>query len=301
MSHSEGLTLVEMIVVVGIVGVLATVLYVNFSEDSTNEATLTKAKAFATSIPLSLPTAFVSEWKFNGDTAAGSAALVSDLKDTWGANDGTPSAVAPTVREGKDCISEKCLEFNGSTNSIAMANMEASFASVTVSSWVNIKGNSASGSYQSILNQSNDVQHRFSFYIANTNKVPGGWIRSSDNTSNISFSSPEGLSMNRWHHVVYTLSGTNMRIYIDGDKKLDATLSNSIYTTATLRATIGSFVDRGTYTLNGSIDDIHVYKEALTVAEIQEQYRAGLDILLSKNAMNLEEYNQRKGICIAYH
>jgi hypothetical protein len=182
-----------------------------------------------------------------------------------------------------------------------MANMEASFASVTVSSWVNIKGNSASGSYQSILNQSNDVQHRFSFYIANTNKVPGGWIRSSDNTSNISFSSPEGLSMNRWHHVVYTLSGTNMRIYIDGDKKLDATLSNSIYTTATLRATIGSFVDRGTYTLNGSIDDIHVYKEALTVAEIQEQYRAGLDILLSKNAMNLEEYNQRKGICIAYH
>lgn len=298
-SYSDGLTLVEMIVVVGIVGVLATVLYVNFSEDSTNEATLTKAKAFATSLPLSLPVAFVSEWKFDGDTTAGSAVVAGDLKDTWGANDGTPSATAPTVREGKDCISGKCLEFNGSTNSVALANMEANFTNMTVSSWVYIKGNSASGSYQSILNQSNDTQHRFSFYITNTNKVPAGWIRSSDNASNVSFSASDGLSMNRWHHVVYTLSGTNMRIYVDGDKKLDTTLSNSIFTTTTLRATIGSFVNRSSYSLNGLIDDIHVYKEALTVSQVREQYSAGLDVLLSKDSMTLEEYNQRKGVCIA--
>jgi hypothetical protein len=143
------------------------------------------------------------------------------------------------------------------------------------------------------MNQSNDGPHRFSFYIYNADKTPRGWIIASDGVTSLGFFSTYSLSLNTWHHVAYILSGTNMKTYVNGVKKQDTDLSDSIYVTTPLRVTIGTFVDRASYSFNGYIDNVSLYKKDLSLTELKQNYYSGLNNLIAKGNIDKEEYNNR--------
>jgi hypothetical protein len=47
------------------------------------------------------------------------------------------------------------------------------------------------------------------------------------------------------------------------------------------------------YVVNGLVDEVRIYETALTSAQIEAQYYAGLHKLLSKGLMSEEEYQER--------
>ncbi len=277
---NKSFTLIEILVVIVVIGVLSAFILVGMSSISSS-ANVAKSKAFANSLRDSLLIDLISEWKLDGNA-----------NDSWGSNTGNLIGTFVT-KTSNECVQDQCLEFNGSNNAITLTNIDASFQNLTLSSWLYIKGDSASGSYQSIFNQSNDSQHRFSFYIYNTDKTPRGWIIGTDGVSSLSFYATYSLSLNTWYHLAYVLSGVNIKIYINGEKKLDTNLSDSIYTTTTLRATIGSFVDRASYSFNGYVDNISFYKKDLSLTEIKQNYYSVLNNSTVKGNIDKEEYNNR--------
>ncbi|MDD5569204.1 MAG: hypothetical protein PHG23_02210 [Candidatus Pacebacteria bacterium] len=57
----------------------------------------------------------ISQWNFEGPTAAESIATNNDVLDSWGSNNGTITlAHEPVVKIVPNCISGKCLSFGGS-------------------------------------------------------------------------------------------------------------------------------------------------------------------------------------------
>lgn len=84
---------------------------------------------------------------------------------------------------------------------------------------------------------------------------------------------------NNWHQMVAVrnISDDSIYLYVDG-VKVDA--REDIATASTSSTTdlyIGKWTNYNAYSLNGSIDDIGIWKKALTPCEIQDLYNAGLN------------------------
>lgn len=80
----------------------------------------------------------------------------------------------------------------------------------------------------------------------------------------------------KWHHVVCTLSGNTLSVYIDG--KLDAQSSTTAGTRDVSSAgtfTIGRFTNATSSYYAGNMDSFRAYSRALTSAEILSNYQAG--------------------------
>ena len=107
------------------------------------------------------------------------------------------------------------------------------------------------------------------------------------------------LSMNKWHHVVYTLNFPHLKLYIDG-KLFNSNdnvqnLLSVVPNTKSIR--IGNWSSVNDTYFKGKIDDTRIYNDSVSSAQIKQNYIAGLDSLLSKNLISKEEYNQRiKGL-----
>jgi hypothetical protein len=86
------------------------------------------------------------------------------------------------------------------------------------------------------------------------------------------------ISDGNWHHVVGTLSGTTMTIYVDGVSENTGTLSSSIEIT-TNTVDIGRR-GNGNYNFNGTIDEVKIYPFALTEDEVRVEYNQGKAIVL---------------------
>jgi hypothetical protein len=77
-----------------------------------------------------------------------------------------------------------------------------------------------------------------------------------------------------WQHVVFTVSGTTLRIYINGVEAGTATFSGT-RTNLTSGTAIGRLGDNASQYFGGAIDEVAVYNVALTTAQIQQHYNAG--------------------------
>jgi len=68
-----------------------------------------------------------------------------------------------------------------------------------------------------------------------------------------------------WHHLAYTFDGTTRRIYLDGAEKDSSTMAGE--TGAVAEGHVGSY---GTQHFGGTLDEIRVYKRALTASEVMQ-------------------------------
>jgi prepilin-type N-terminal cleavage/methylation domain-containing protein len=134
---NKSFTLIELLVVIVIIGILAGVIMISTSS-SINKANIAKSKVFEESIKDKLLLNLVSEWSFDtGPTQANSLAVSDDIKDIWGSYNAQIGPYAPTVKNGEDCISGKCLYFDGN-DCIYVAGHNAFDIEneITVSVWV---------------------------------------------------------------------------------------------------------------------------------------------------------------------
>ena len=79
------------------------------------------------------------------------------------------------------------------------------------------------------------------------------------------------LPADTWTHVVGTFDGTRMNLYLDGLLRASKDSPALVHSTQPLRIGNG----QGNYPWRGVIDEVAVYPTALTLAQVQEHYRAG--------------------------
>jgi hypothetical protein len=84
----------------------------------------------------------------------------------------------------------------------------------------------------------------------------------------IAFTSIGNTGINSWLHFVITRSGTVVKIYVNGVSKTVTGSADSGNLNNSGDLKIGQF-------FNGSLDDLRIYKSALTEAEVAEIYGAG--------------------------
>lgn len=139
-------------------------------------------------------------------------------------------------------------------------------AGITISYWVKTDTNfsnihvqkfSNSGNLGWLIYQTNTGDLRFGIII-------GGAWKAVTYTQTLS---------DRFHHISGVYDGTAVRLYVDG-VQVGETAATGTITPATSRPLyIGNtFDDIGDYGLDGSIDDLRIYKRALSVGEIENLY-----------------------------
>jgi hypothetical protein len=95
-----------------------------------------------------------------------------------------------------------------------------------------------------------------------------------------------------WHHLVGVYDGNDLAIWVDGNLENSAYLGAITLSSNSIPFAIGGYCENNNadYYFDGSIDDVKVFNSALSPAEINASYNAGL-YHLERNFTNLTDGN----------
>jgi prepilin-type N-terminal cleavage/methylation domain-containing protein len=281
-----GFTLIELLIVIAIIGILAGMVVVNMS-GATDAAKIAKSKSFSNSVRTSLLSSAVSEWTL--DEGGGTSVL-----DTWGGNAGT-LVNSPTWRSGADCIFGSCLDFNGSYVRVPYSTNLNITGPITMEAWIYPR---AFTGWAGIISVGGWLAVAPSYSSYAMQIWTDGSLRACFNwnqSPTIVLNSSSKLTLNKWHHVVVTYDGAQIREYIDGVSAVAPTTwagpivapdpSHYLY--------LGSDPAGSMEYFNGRIDNPRVYNAALPSFAVRENYLAGLDKLLAGGQITKKDYQQK--------
>jgi prepilin-type N-terminal cleavage/methylation domain-containing protein len=307
-KNIKSFTLIEILVVIVVIGILSAFIIVGMSSVSSN-ASVAKSQAWANSLRNAGLVNIVSEWKFQGTTSHGSAAVAGDLTDSWGSNHGTAPANVPDVQTS-GCALGRCLKFTATSSDwvdvTTTTGFDAARKQISVFVWVNgasqadktIVGVWESATLRSWLIESSNAFFKVSF------SDDGATIdKTATATAGTAFDS-------KWHYIGFILNaatvGDTLALYVDSSSvantvspSTDINDTNGIFYSSGIDLTIGANTVAtptgffGTGTAGGLIDDIIVYNTNISMTEVQRQYFSGLNSLLAKGEITNDEYNER--------
>jgi len=277
---NKSFTLIELLVVIVIIGILAGVIIVSVSS-SINKANFAKAQSFSNAVQNELLGDLVSEWTFDIASNPG--------EDTWGNNDGTVSGATYKPKADEVCVYGGCYEFDGDDYvQIADSQEMRMTQGGTISAWIYPK---SGGYYGRIVDKTTNTggANGYMFYIESSNRL-NLIINNITNT----ISSNNAITFNQWQFVVATFDSSGRKIYVNGVNVAGSGATETeIPPNVAGVVAIGNRAGATDRTFDGLIDDVRIYKAVLSSSQIKQQYVAGLDLLLSKNLISLEEYNTK--------
>jgi Concanavalin A-like lectin/glucanases superfamily/Chitobiase/beta-hexosaminidase C-terminal domain/Glucodextranase, domain B/Bacterial Ig-like domain len=163
--------------------------------------------------------------------------------------------------------------FNGTNSYVSVPNSTSLniINSMTVELWAKSNINwDAHTNWTFLVNKRNENYSGYGIYIDSNNPRV---VFSIINTVGVGYYAPSpNLLPNTWYHIVGTYDGSNIKIYINGQLQNSVPASGTI-STNTLNLEIGRWRDAYREYFNGLIDEVAIYKRALSATEIQEQYR----------------------------
>ena len=278
--NNKSFTLIELLVVIAIIGVLSAIIITSMS-GAVTRSRITRLQVFSDTIRAQLSDSLVSWWPFNEGTG-------TTVYDKWEGNNGTLHG-DPTWKYGGDCVSGDCLEFDGINDYVDCGSDSSLDITdvVTVETWVKINTFKYGG-------------------VAIIDKMiswpTGGWILYNLESvppqivwgiSTIGGGSALGFNaiIDTWYHVIgIGGEGISQQLYINGNLVDSTSPSNVLLSAPTKSVYLGRL---GIKYFDGLIDEVRIYNSAASITQIQLQYLAGLDKLLSNGAISKSEYNQR--------
>ena len=126
-----------------------------------------------------------------------------------------------------------------------------------------------------------------------------GKLHGRSDTAGVSVTSSTSVADNAWHHAVFIVdNATNEAIlYLDGVLQGAQTFTGVIKQTTEPLA-IGKYYANNDYDFSGLIDEVAIYKRALTAEEIEQSYNAGIGrvaVWHTDNTWNDSSENQSNG------
>lgn len=280
MKNNKSFTLVEIMLVIIIIGVLATVIV--FSTSSYIEETkMTESHTFSSNAKKQLAFNILQEWKFD----EGSGSKIYDINKS--SNSGTLVNINTAAGWGdngdtgwlssKYCVSGTCLNFKGDETDLAYVNTTdtGKIPLFTLSVWVyNIAG----------LDSRHSMLRDF-WEIVGENVC--FWSSSFANTY-WRCSTGSKVVFDRWSYVTTVWDGAYISHYINGelnwkDSSISSGTSENFYQ-------IAGYLERR---MRGRLDEMTIYNKDLSLSEIKQNYVAGLDSLLAQGGLSKQEYNER--------
>jgi prepilin-type N-terminal cleavage/methylation domain-containing protein len=265
---NKAFTLLELLVVITIIGILSSIVIVSMS-GSTDSATIAKGKAYAQQVHALLGANAVGVWNFD----EGTGTTVSDISG-YG-NNGTLSGDTHFVNSD---IEGYALSFDGNGDYVSIPSISKETVK-TIEIWANLRQLATVKGYHNYLLYCL-VQHSANnfFYVFGTVDY-FNWVPSID----------------IWYHLVFTFPNTmadttGATLIINGN-----ILKNISYQGEDrIGVDITKISNSGTnYAWDGLIDNIRIYSETISAAEIQKHYVQGLNKLLANQAITQAEYDQR--------
>jgi hypothetical protein len=211
------------------------------------------------------------------DTTTSSGSWLKLQATTLG---GTPQ-VDPTWKTDDECLSGKCMEYDGANSVTTVTNANAIdldqylSTGVTFQAWVRAYSDGESNLGE-IFNKGSNT------YLKVSNEGADGQLDLEASldlaTTNAATTIPNILELNVWHHVAmgYTDDGDDeITIYVDGVNVGASTNGDGTPTTDSNDLSIGG---SGDYNFDGLIDDFKIYPYERTSAEVQTDFNArGVD------------------------
>lgn len=139
--------------------------------------------------------------------------------------------------------------------------------SITLEAW--IKPNILNGTYGIIGRHTSDLDATGTIRTYGPNIYV---IINIGGTFSVFYTTNSPLSVNQWHHVVYTYNGSVEKIYINFIEKATRGNSGVIYTPAP-HTYIGATYSPTVQNFNGIIDEVRIYNRALSLDEIQHNFK----------------------------
>lgn len=273
--YRTAFTLIELLVVIAIIGILSGLIVVTMG-GVTQKANITKTLVFSNSLRNSLMLNIIGEWKFDELTTA--ATNGSSVEDSWKDHNGSLVTNDTGVKlEINNCISGKCLSFDGDADYVSLPNLGiGSNGTASIAGWFYFKETAKGRGTSMRLYSSFLYQHPLNNFIY-FGSVPDY------------FTPPEFL--NKWTFLVLTYSGdtTTSKLYIDGISKTPKFQG----TDRTISAFSNVISGTGAASFNGLIDEIRIYDAVMSSFQVREQYYAGLNNLLISGNIAQEEYLSR--------
>ncbi len=212
--------------------------------------------------------------------------------DSAGSTHGTLQGNAFINTGGGNPVGGGYLDLDGSGDwvdfgaSILTPASETDNANVTISGWIRLDTDYSGGLY-------GESNARYTFYVrADKNNINLDQYPASGGAFTGSPDGSAGFSDNAWHHVAYVQdTDDNQRIFFDG-VQIYTKATPERYTGATPTSVQIGARGNGSTPVNGAIDDMAFWHEALTVDEIKCLYDVAVNESLDYDAGEFEQLKQ---------
>ena len=212
---------------------------------------------------------------FNEGAGLALLSLDTDASDASGYFDGVPTDVTFGVG-GKTLNAGR---FNGSSSIIRFADNSFKNTTFSVSMWV--KSSDWTQSYVTLFNAyDNDGTNGGASFGVDNNKA---WIYAAGGAGSPSHYVSTGTSLTdgAWQHLVYRVSGTSLKAYLNNSEVLDVTIGSNLAYRTNHNFSIGAREITGTSStniygyVNADIDQFRYFTSALTTDQISDLYNSG--------------------------
>ena len=246
-----GFTLIELLVVISIIGLLSSVVLASLGS-AREKARIATGKQFSSIIKHSIGDQLVGEWNFDNDTADDSSGF---------GNDGVIVGGATAV----DGIMGRAMSFDGVNDYISLPDKSLNNGNaLTVGLWFN-------------TNDASKYQDMFDL----NDPLGGVWMVTKNNLIQVSFQTVNNpltypVASNKWYYIVQVGDNGAHKLFVNG--KLVSSNTQDVKSNISLKnGRIGEVDDnRAAEYFNGLIDDVRIYEEAFSSAQIQKHYAEGL-------------------------
>ncbi len=185
------------------------------------------------------------------------------------------STSTPLWQEENNCISNKCLQFDGSNDYASVADSGSNdlldATNLTVSVW--IRANGTQSSFANVIDKSHSTgtQTGWALEYATTGDYLYFWA--GNGTTNATAQSTTALNDNKWHHIAATYNGTSIYLYVDGRQEGTANISGSLGVNNGSLALGRWETTPGRY-FKGFIDEVKIYSYSRTASQIKADYNS---------------------------